>query len=75
MRTEHTMRFFAALTLIWLLPSLSEGQMGRINVAAIDRQRIIEAANRYLSEKPITITASSSSRSAGGLHDFFSEGD
>src|SRR5437588_7713971 len=75
MRTEHTMRFFAALTLIWLLPSLSEGQMGRINVAAIDRQRIIQAANRYLSEKPITITASSSSRSAGGLHDFFSEGD
>src|SRR5437764_15387074 len=75
MRTEHTTRFFAALTLIWLLPSLSEGQMGRINVAAIDRQRIIEAANRYLSEKPITITASSSSRGAGGLHDFFSEGD
>src|SRR5438067_13688383 len=69
------MRFFAVLTLICFFPSLSEGQMGRINVAAIDRQRIIQAANRYLSEKPITITASSSSRSAGGLHDFFSEGD
>src|SRR5205085_562984 len=49
--------------------------MGRINVAATDRQRIIKAANQYLNEKPITITASSSARSAGGLHDFFSEGD
>src|SRR6184192_3454192 len=75
MRTDHTTRFFAVLTLICVLPSLSEGQMGRVNVAAIDRQRIIEAANQYLSEKPITITASSSARSAGGLHDFFSEGD
>src|SRR5438067_381343 len=62
-------RFFAVLTLICLLPSLSEGQTGRLNVAAIDRQRIIKAANQYLSEKPITLTASSSSRSAGGLHD------
>jgi hypothetical protein len=48
---------------------------GEINVAAIDRQRIIKAANQYLSENPITITASSSPRSAGGLHDFFSEAD
>jgi alginate lyase len=46
-----------------------------VNVAAIDRARVIKAANQYLSEKPITITASSSPRSAGGLHDFFSEAD
>jgi hypothetical protein len=45
------------------------------DVAAIDRQRILKAANQYLSQKPITITASSSPRSAGGLHDFFSEAD
>jgi len=45
------------------------------NVANFDRARILKAANQYLSEEPITITASSSSRSAGGLHDFFSEGD
>lgn len=46
-----------------------------VNVAAIDRARVLKAANQYLSEKPITITASSSPRSAGGLHDYFSEGD
>src|SRR5436190_15963908 len=45
------------------------------NVATIDRARILKAANQYLSEKPITITASTSPRSAGGPHDFFSEGD
>jgi len=46
-----------------------------VNVADIDRARILKAANQYLNEKPITITASSSPRSAGGLHDFFSEAD
>jgi hypothetical protein len=44
-------------------------------VAAADRARILAAANRYLSEQPITVTASHSERSKGGLHDYFSEGD
>src|SRR5262249_43269437 len=43
--------------------------------AALDRQRILKAADRYLNEKPITITAYSSPRSAGGKHDYFSESD
>src|SRR5262249_14719478 len=50
-------------------------QRATIDVLAIDRQRILKAANQYLSERPITITSSSSPRSAGGLHDFFSESD
>lgn len=45
------------------------------DVAAIDRGRVLPAAQRYVREKPITVTASSSPRSAGGRHDFFSEGD
>jgi hypothetical protein len=44
-------------------------------VARIDRDRILRAANQYLSQPPITITATSSPRSRGGLHDYFSEGD
>src|SRR6185312_6781849 len=32
-------------------------------------------ANSYLNEKPVTVTASHSPRSAGGPHDFYSEGD
>ena len=50
-------------------------QTPSFSVAAFDRNRVIKAANQYLKEAPITITASASSRSAGGLHDFFSEGD
>jgi hypothetical protein len=45
------------------------------DVAAFDKARVTKAANQYLVEKPITITASVSPRSAGGKHDFFSEGD
>ncbi len=41
----------------------------------IERPRIMEKAARYLKERPITVTASHCDRSAGGLHDFFSEGD
>ena len=36
---------------------------------------MIKAAESYLNDKPVTVTASHSPRSAGGLHDFFSEGD
>jgi Alginate lyase len=50
-------------------------QSPSFSVATFDRDRVIKAANQYLKEAPITITASTSSRSAGGLHDFFSEGD
>jgi hypothetical protein len=50
-------------------------QQTTFNVAAFDRAWVLKAANQYLSEAPITITASHSSRSAGGRHDFFSEGD
>src|SRR5205085_8147672 len=45
------------------------------DVAAFERARVLKAANQYLSERPVTITASHSPRSAGGAHDFFSEGD
>jgi hypothetical protein len=44
-------------------------------VAKVDRKRILAAADRYLSEQPVTVTAARAERSAGGLHDFYSEGD
>ena len=44
-------------------------------IARIDHERILRAANGYLSQPPVTITASTSPRSAGGKHDYFSEGD
>ena len=46
-----------------------------LDLAAEERTRVLKAADKYLNLQPVTVTAASSSRSAGGLHDFFSEGD
>ena len=62
-----------ALILLACLPAAA--QSPTFNVAAFDRPRVLKAANEYLSDLPITITATHSPRSAGGMHDFFSEGD
>jgi hypothetical protein len=60
------------------IPRLALGGAARRDipdVAEIDRQRIFTAANRHLRQQPLTITSFSSPRSAGGKHDYFSEGD
>jgi len=46
-----------------------------LNLNEIEKNRVITAADKYLKEEPITITSSSSPRSAGGKHDFFSQSD
>jgi hypothetical protein len=48
---------------------------GMTDVASIDRDRVLKAAKRYLAEKPLTVTDYKASRSAGGIHDYYSEGD
>jgi hypothetical protein len=47
----------------------------RLDVWAIDRERILTAANAALRQEPVTVTSASSPRSAGGRHDYFSEAD
>lgn len=71
-----------AKSLLWfivawlsLVSSVVSAPGNSFDVEKFDRARVLRAANQYLKEQPITITASSSSRSAGGPHDFFSEGD
>ena len=67
-----------SFTLIWLLSAclqVAAQERPTLDVIAFDRARVIKAADQYLSEKPVTITASHSPRSSGGLHDYFSEGD
>lgn len=56
------------------LPSLSFAE-GKFDVAAFDRKRVLGEADKYLTRTPMTPTAAKSPRSAGGVHDFFSEGD
>ena len=46
-----------------------------INVAAIDRQRILREARAALKVEPITITKYHAKLSEGGPHDYYSNGD
>ena len=57
-----------SMLLLWLAPG------GQVDTGA-ERARVVAAANRYLKEMPITVTATPAPRSAGGPHDYFSEGD
>ena len=47
----------------------------RLDIKTIERTRILRAADKYLSEAPVTITSAQNPRSTGGKHDYFSEGD
>lgn len=40
-----------------------------------EKARVIQRAEEYLNLEPITVTATVSERSTGGIHDFYSEGD
>src|ERR1700720_4298654 len=70
MLRRHFLQTAAALPAIGLLPAAE-----KLDLAAIERGRVLKAADRYLTEQPVTVTASSSPRSTGGKHDYFSEGD
>lgn len=67
-------RDFLQGTLLLGFTRLAEAAPG-FDLKAIERRRVLRNAAKYLSEAPVTVTASSSPRSAGGKHDFFSEGD
>jgi hypothetical protein len=47
----------------------------RWDIRAMETERVITAANGFLREEQVTITSFHASRSAGGVHDYYSEGD
>lgn len=47
----------------------------KFDLVALERGRVLKAADKYLTEEPVTVTAFACPRSAGARHDFFSEGD
>jgi Alginate lyase len=68
-------RLLTVISLALLICLLAAAQQSSFDVVAFDRVRAIKAAEKYLAEKPVTVTAAHSPRSTGGAHDFFSEGD
>ena len=72
------MRLVRALSLATALavaPSAPHAQTTRAELVRVERRRVLAAADRYLKERPVTVTATRAVRSAGGPHDFYSEGD
>ncbi len=67
----------ASAAAIWNVKSRAQRQTSaaKLDVARIDHNRILSAADRYLKEQPKTITSVRAARSEGGPHDYFSEGD
>lgn len=59
----------------FLTASGFQGPSSGLDLEKFERPRVLATAKRYLNERPITITDSSSHRSAGGKHDYFSEAD
>ncbi|MBT8106648.1 MAG: alginate lyase family protein, partial [Gammaproteobacteria bacterium] len=58
------------------VPAANAGSGSRsFDLVEVERQRILAKAPAYLHEAPVTVTAHRAARSAGGLHDFYSEGD
>lgn len=70
------LRLFVLTLLIFCLGSSpTTGQSIRSEVINILEAHILRQAEWALQQKPITVTAYTSKRSAGGIHDFYSEGD
>jgi hypothetical protein len=65
----------AAVAIGVLVARSSALRPGELGLRALERPRVVAAANSYLERQPQTITAFPAARSAGGAHDFFSEGD
>ena len=62
---------------VGLLASIATTAMGFSfgELAEVERPRFMKKAESALSAEPRTVTADRCERSAGGIHDFFSEGD
>ena len=58
-----------------IVPAGLQAAPNSLDMPSIERVRVMADASKYLSLKPVTVTATRSARSAGGLNDFFSEGD
>jgi hypothetical protein len=70
------MKIIAIAILLSLFGPLADRKVGyRKEIIAVLRGQVLKEADRAMHEQPVTVTAQSSPRSAGGIHDFCSEGD
>lgn len=65
-----------AVSCLLLLSSCQDSVQNQNESSGLfDREAIIREAEDYLMQEPVPVTAFVAERSAGGIHDFYSEGD
>jgi hypothetical protein len=57
------------------LPQITPTSRPSLDIRKLDRARVLLMADKFLSEKPVTITSFHAANSAGGPHDYYSEAD
>src|SRR6202161_4011709 len=68
-------KFCSFIPLLLALGLFRATAASALDVAAIDHDRILKAADAALTQEPVTITAFHAKLSEGGPHDFYSNGD
>ncbi len=63
------------LFISFMLIIFSCNQTPEFNLIELESEKVLKNANRFITEKPITVTANIAKRSTGNKHDFYSEGD
>ena len=71
----HFLLFCITFGISVLIPQTINHDVKSFIFSKNEKERVITAAKNFLKEVPITITSSTSPRTAGGKHDYFSEGD
>ncbi|GAA4951993.1 alginate lyase family protein [Algibacter agarivorans] len=66
---------YSIVTLFIIISGCSKSSYDFDLVVTLEKNHILKSAERYSNLNPVTVTASFSERSAGGKHDFYSEGD
>jgi len=79
MKSKSNVSIISCLIGIVIFPLLAkanskEGVFGQ-EIIKVLRPVIIKQSKWAMKQKPLTVTASRATRSAGGMHDFYSEGD
>jgi hypothetical protein len=67
---------YLTLTLLFIFFTFeSSAQNVHKEIESVLASQVLKNAEEALKMKPVTVTAEKSERSAGGVHDFYSEGD
>ncbi len=75
MKIRFTLKILLVAVLIVFTQCKTSKSTDTFNLKEIEKDRVLALANYYSTLKPITVTDSICTRSAGGIHDFYSEGD